>query len=149
MQALLARHARRLPAAFAKGRRCQCWLLMASFMPSYTTLASAAVGALAMYCGGAMYSELPKPPCKRRVSFVMQLEGKGDENLAEYKKRHDGNDPYWEGPQAQLHRTLSENGVRNYSIFHLPATNQLFACEPYLAHPTGGCCPLTNLSFAT
>ena len=60
-----------------------------------------------------------------RSAFVMELNG--DEYLPEYKKRHDGTDPHWDGPQAQLHHALSSNGVRNYSIFHLPSTNQLFA----------------------
>eukprot|EP01048_Picozoa_sp_COSAG05_P012416 COSAG05_NODE_1239_length_5425_cov_3.841532_5_plen_165_part_00 len=88
--------------------------------------AAAAGGALAMYCCGAMYHELPKPKPKR-CAFVMQLEGEGDENLAEYIKRHDGTDPHWEGPKGYLHDVLSMNGVRNYSIHHLPSTNQLFA----------------------
>ena len=64
-----------------------------------------------------------RPPV--RSAFVMELNG--DEYLPEYKKRHDGTDPHWDGPQAQLHHALSSNGVRNYSIFHLPSTNQLFA----------------------
>lgn len=94
-------------------------------------LASAAGGLLV---GGALAScaLAPSSTLQRsasqgvvRTAFVMQLNG--DEFLPEYKKRHDGTDPHWGGPKAQLHHALSSNGVRNYSIFHLPATNQLFA----------------------
>ena len=73
-----------------------------------------------------------------RAAFVMQLNG--DEHLAEYKKRHDGTDPHWDGPKAHLLKTLSGNGVRNYSIFHLPDTNQLFAYAEQVLFP-----PLANL----
>jgi hypothetical protein len=89
-------------------------------------LVSAAGGLL---LGGALASCALAPSQRRaspvRTAFVMQLNG--DEFLPEYKKRHDGTDPHWDGPKAQLHDELSKNGVRNYSIFHLPATNQLFA----------------------
>ena len=86
---------------------------------------TSALGGLA--AGAALSCLLPRPPAKPplRAAFVMQLNG--DEHLAEYKKRHDGTDPHWDGPKAHLHKTLSGNGVRNYSIFHLPDTNQLFA----------------------
>ena len=87
-------------------------------------LASAAGGLL---LGGALASCALRSPSSSpvRTAFVMQLnDGK---HLPEYKKRHDGTDPHWDGPKAQLHQALSSNGVRNYSIFHLPATNQLFA----------------------
>lgn len=60
-----------------------------------------------------------------RAAFVMQLND--EKYLGEYCKRHDGTDPYWDGPKAQLHHALSSQGVHNYSIFHSPATNQLFA----------------------
>ena len=89
-------------------------------------LASAAGGLL---LGGALASCALRPSAPRtspvRTAFVMQLNE--DKFLPEYKKRHDGTDPHWDGPKAQLHQALSSNGVRNYSIFYLPATNQLFA----------------------
>ena len=91
-------------------------------------LASAAGGLL---LGGALASCVLAPARASsskpavRSAFVMQLNG--DEYLPEYKKRHDGTDPHWDGPKAQLHHALSSNGVKNYSIFHLPSTNQLFA----------------------
>ena len=87
---------------------------------------SVAVGlAAGVGIAGFLFGRAPAPPTGKRTAFVMQLSGA--EHLAEYKKRHDGTDPHWDGPKAQLHQALSSNGVRNYSIFHLPATNQLFA----------------------
>lgn len=52
-----------------------------------------------------------------RKAFVMGVhEGKEKE----YEDRHS---PIWE----ELHTTLKEHGVHNYSIFLLPSTHQLFA----------------------
>ena len=92
---------------------------MATSRDLSVALMGAAVGGAVV---GACAMMRPEP---RRSAFVMQLND--EEYLAEYKKRHDGTDPHWDGPKAHLHKALSSNGVRNYSIFHLPSTNQLFA----------------------
>jgi L-rhamnose mutarotase len=53
----------------------------------------------------------------KRIAFVMSvLPG----HAAEYEKRHN---PIW----PELAETLKAHGVRAYSIFHDPATQQLFA----------------------
>jgi L-rhamnose mutarotase len=52
-----------------------------------------------------------------RKSFVMQLNHGAEE---EYRRRHN---PIWE----ELAQVLHSHGVRNYSIFLHPETNQLFA----------------------
>jgi L-rhamnose mutarotase len=53
----------------------------------------------------------------KRIAFVMSvLPG----HEAEYEKRHN---PIW----PELAETLRSHGVRGYSIFHDPATHQLFA----------------------
>lgn len=52
-----------------------------------------------------------------RKAFVMTLK---PEKQAEYKSRHN---PIW----PELHDTLKRNGVRNYSIFLEPGSDQLFA----------------------
>ena len=78
----------------------------------------------AFVAGVAAASLLPAKQ-RERVSFVMKLNHA--DNLAEYKRRHDGADPHWDGPKAQLHSALTKNGVHNYSIFHSPETNVLYA----------------------
>ena len=50
-----------------------------------------------------------------------------NEFIEEYKKRHDGTDPHWDGPKAFLHAALVRSGVTNYSISYCKSTNQLFA----------------------
>lgn len=53
----------------------------------------------------------------KRIAFIMSvLPG----YAAEYEKRHS---PIW----PELTETLKAHGVADYSIFHDPATNQLFA----------------------
>lgn len=51
-----------------------------------------------------------------RKAFVMSVTA-GQE--AEYEKRHS---PIW----PELHKTLTDHGVHNYSIFLHPGTRQLF-----------------------
>jgi L-rhamnose mutarotase len=53
----------------------------------------------------------------KRIAFVMSV-FPGSE--AEYERRHK---PIW----PELEETLLAHGVRDYSIFHDPSTNQLFA----------------------
>ena len=52
-----------------------------------------------------------------RIAFVMSVH---PAQVAEYERRHS---PIW----PELAETLNAHGVRNYSIFHDPATHQLFA----------------------
>jgi L-rhamnose mutarotase len=52
-----------------------------------------------------------------RKAFVMQLNPGA---LEEYRARHN---PIWD----DLETVLKAHGVRNYSIYHLDATDQLFA----------------------
>ena len=52
-----------------------------------------------------------------RKTFVMSV---NPDCIEEYKKRHN---PIW----PELEQTLKDHGVTNYSIHHLPSTNQLFA----------------------
>lgn len=59
---------------------------------------------------------------RQRVAFVMQLNG--PEHVDEYRRRHNGSDPYWVGPKAHLHRVMKANGVHNYSIHYLASTNR-------------------------
>ena len=56
-------------------------------------------------------------PARTRVAFVMSVHA-GCE--AEYEARHS---PIW----PELAATLAAHGARNYSIFLLPSTRQLFA----------------------
>jgi L-rhamnose mutarotase len=53
----------------------------------------------------------------KRIAFVMSV-NPGRE--AEYENRHN---PIW----PELAQTLIAHGVKDYSIFHDPATHQLFA----------------------
>jgi L-rhamnose mutarotase len=53
----------------------------------------------------------------KRIAFVMSV---NPGCAAEYEKRHN---PIW----PELEETLLAHGVRDYSIFHDPATDQLFA----------------------
>jgi L-rhamnose mutarotase len=53
----------------------------------------------------------------KRLAFAMSV---NPGRLDEYRKRHN---PIW----AELADVLRSHGSHNYSIFHDPATNQLFA----------------------
>lgn len=53
----------------------------------------------------------------RRIGFKMQLH---PGQVAEYKRRHD---EIW----PELAKLLSDSGVRDYTIFHDPQTDILFA----------------------
>jgi L-rhamnose mutarotase len=53
----------------------------------------------------------------KRIAFVMSV---NPGRSSEYERRHS---PIW----PELADTLKAHGVHNYSIFHDPATNQLFA----------------------
>lgn len=72
----------------------------------------------ARVCGGARRPLSTAKPTAAliRKAFVMSVHA-GQE--AEYERRHS---PIW----ADLHATLKEHGVHNYSIFLLPETRQLF-----------------------
>src|SRR6476646_1838882 len=58
----------------------------------------------------------PRPSLLRKA-FVMSVHAASEQ---EYERRHR---PIWK----ELEDTLRTHGVRNYSIFLLPATRQLFA----------------------
>jgi L-rhamnose mutarotase len=53
----------------------------------------------------------------KRIAFVMSV---NPAQIVEYERRHS---PIW----PELSETLKAHGVHNYSIFHDPATHQLFA----------------------
>ncbi|MCC5833103.1 MAG: L-rhamnose mutarotase [Opitutales bacterium] len=53
-----------------------------------------------------------------RKAFVMSVR---PDKVDEYTRRHQ---PIWK----ELEETLKAHGGHNYSIFHHPETNQLFAC---------------------
>ena len=55
------------------------------------------------------------------------MELNGEQHVQEYKKRHDGTDPFFVGPEGHLHREMLKQGVHNYSIHYDPASNALFA----------------------
>jgi L-rhamnose mutarotase len=53
----------------------------------------------------------------KRIAFIMSVNA---DKAGEYERRHS---PIW----PELTDTLRKHGVRDYSIFHDAATNQLFA----------------------